>query len=60
MGSIVNEAGYVVLWHLGQLLLEYALQPRENDCAVSRAVVVYHAKLDFAITFLYDGGFLLV
>ena len=56
MGTVVYEAGDVVLGHLGQLFLEDAFQAREDDEALALVVVVDHSKLDLAIALFDDGG----
>lgn len=51
MRSIVDQSRDVIFRHFGQLLLEDALQPRENDKAIPRPVVVDHSEFDFATAF---------
>jgi hypothetical protein len=56
VGAVVNQAGNVVLGHLGELLLKDALQAGHDDEAVLLAIVVDNAKLDLAVALLDDGG----
>lgn len=53
MGAIVDQPGYIVLRHLGKLLLEYAFEPRKDDKALALIVVVDHPELNLAIA-LFD------
>ena len=56
MGTVVDQSGYIVFRHLGQLLLEDAFQTGENDKTFPAVIVVDNPKLDLAITLLRDGG----
>lgn len=55
MGPVVDEAGDVVLGHLGELLLEDAFEAGEDDEGLALVVVVDHPELDFALALLEDG-----
>lgn len=54
MGSVVNEASNVVLWHLGQLLLEDTLETTQDDHGLPLVVVVDYPEFDLAISFFND------
>lgn len=56
--SVVDEPRNVVLWHLGQLFLKDAFQPREDDEGFALVVVVHYAELNLASALLDDGGLL--
>ena len=56
MGTVVDQSGYIVLRHLGQLLLEDAFQTGQNNKTFPAVIVVDNPKLDLAITLLRDGG----
>lgn len=58
MCAIVDQAGYVVLGHLGELFLEDTFESCEDDKTLSLVVVINHAEFDLAISFLDDCGFL--
>jgi len=51
VGSIVDQACYVVFWHLWQLLLEYAFEPGQDYQTLSGIVIVDHPEFDFTIAF---------
>ena len=42
MRTIINQARYVALWHLRQLLLKDAFQAGHNNGALPAAIVVDH------------------
>lgn len=56
MGSVIDKTRNVVLGHLGQLLLEDALEVGQDDETLAFVIVVDNAELDFAIAFLNYGG----
>jgi len=56
MSPIVNQTRNVIFGHLRQLLLKNAFQACEDDERIAVAIVVDHAKLDFAISLFDDGG----
>lgn len=56
MRAVVYQARNIVLWHFGQLFLEYAFKTGKDDCGLAIIVVVDHPKLDLAIAFFDDGG----
>ena len=56
MGTVVDQSGYIVLRHLGQLLLEDAFQTGQNNETFPAVIVVDNPKLDLAITLFRDGG----
>ena len=56
MGTVVDQSGYIVLRHLGQLLLEDTFQTSQNNETFPAVIVVDNPKLDLAITLLRDGG----
>ena len=56
MCAVINQSCNVVLWHLGELLLKDAFEPRQDDDAVAAIVIVDHAELDLPFTFLYHCG----
>ena len=58
MRAIVDQSGDIVLGHLGQLFLEYALKTRQDDGALPAPIVVDHSELDLAIS-LFDDSRLL-
>ena len=58
MCAIIDQAGYVVLGHLGQLLLEDAFESCQDNETLSLVVVVDHAEFDLAISFLDNRGLL--
>ena len=58
VGAVVDQACNVVLGHLRQLFLEYALQAGQDDGALPAAVIIDDAELDLAIALLDDGGLL--
>lgn len=52
MSPVIDQPGYIVLWHLRQLLLKYALEPREDDKALALVIIIDHSKLNLAIALL--------
>ena len=58
MGPIINQSGDVVLGHLGQLLLEDALEASEDHEVFSRAIIVDDTKFDITSALFQDGRFL--
>ena len=58
MRAVVDQARDVFLRHLGELLLEDALEAGQDDQALARAIVVDDAKLDIAVAFFDDGRLL--
>ena len=55
MGTVVDQSGYIILRHLGQLLLEDAFQTGQNNKTFPAVIVVDNPKLDLAIALLRDG-----
>jgi hypothetical protein len=55
---VVDQPCNVVLGHLRQLFLEYALQAGQDDGALPPAVVVDHAELNVAVALLDGSGVL--
>ena len=55
MGTVIYQSRNVVFWHLGELLLENALEARQDDKTLSSVVVIDDAKLDLAIALLCDS-----
>lgn len=55
MRPIIDKPCYIVLWHLRQLFLEYALQACQDDGALPPPVVVDHPELDFVVP-LFDNS----
>lgn len=51
---IVYEAGYIVLGHLGELLLEDTLEAGKDDVRVVATVIIDDSKLNLAISLLDD------
>ena len=58
MGSVVDEARNVVLWHLGQLFLEDTLQACQDDGALPLPIIVDYSEFNLPIALFYDGGLL--
>jgi hypothetical protein len=58
MCAIVHQAGYVVLGHLGKLLLKDTFEPCKDNKTLSLVVIVDHAEFDLAISFLDNCGLL--
>ena len=58
MRPVIDQSRDIVLGHLRQLLLEDALQARQDDCALPPPVVVDHAELDVAISLFYGSRIL--
>ena len=56
MGTVVDQSGYIIFGHLGQLLLEDAFQTGQNNETFPAVIVVDDPKLDLAIALLRDGG----
>ena len=54
MRTIVYQTRNVVFWHLGQLLLKYALQACKDDKAFASIVIVDHSELNLAGAFLHN------
>ena len=56
--SIVDKTGNIVLWHLGQLLLENALEARQDNSALPLPIVVDDSEFDFSVALFYYRRFL--
>lgn len=52
MRPVIDEPRNIVLRHLRQLFLEYALQARQYDGALPPPVIVDHAELDVSLALL--------
>lgn len=56
MRPVVYKSRDIVLGHLGKLLLEDALQPREDDEAFPGPIIVDHSKFNLPAAFLQNCG----
>ena len=56
MGPVVNQSGYVVFRHLGQLLLEDTFQTGQYNKTFPAIVIVDNPEFDLAIALLRHGG----
>lgn len=50
MRPIIDQSRNIIFGHLGQLLLENALQPGEDNKAIPVPIIIDHSKLDISST----------
>ena len=52
VSTVIHETGYIVLRHLGQLLLKDAFQSSKDYSVHMGSVIVDHVHFDFTVTLL--------